>query len=258
MQSSLLYALSCTRCRCGARSSFLLRILRSGLQRVDLDRIEYSYTFDVMLLLLPGHDLDGFPRVLGPVDGGPREGAQATLKQDYTFVFDARSAEQELVVKLYMEYLWLSEVDRKSFCCRFLSMSSAVTNAPPLLRRRPAASPSPPRIRQPKRAAHLGRPHPPHCARFRTQVHSRRSGDPVAIQTPRGARDGGGGHLLCVRPREGARARRGLAGRARRGRVAETVAGQDGEAGVRACRVSLLSTPSSMSSLARRSRLCRP
>jgi hypothetical protein len=56
-----------------------LRILRSGLERVDLDNIEYSYTFDVMLLLLPGHDLDGFPRVPGAVDGGSREGAQARL-----------------------------------------------------------------------------------------------------------------------------------------------------------------------------------
>jgi hypothetical protein len=46
------------------------------------------------------------------------EGQEKALKQDYPLVLDAHPAAEEQVVKLYLEYLWLPEVSRKSLCRR--------------------------------------------------------------------------------------------------------------------------------------------
>jgi hypothetical protein len=162
------------------------------------------------------------------VDGGSREDAQARLP----LVRDVRSAAQEQVVKVFMKRMWLPQAKRTALYSRPFSTSSAVacfTSSSPAS----GASSIPPSARTSKTPYSI-----PWSSRHRgarTSTAIRRSGDPGAGQAPRGARDGGGGHLLPVRPREVARARRGLTGRARRGRVAEGVAGQYGQAEVRTC-----------------------
>jgi hypothetical protein len=155
-----------------ARARLLVRLAYSHTARErdattsssNLDTSEPSYIFDAILFSRPGHVLNCFTRVLGFVDGGRREGAQARVSARSRCAPGGAGASGKALPEesvgpggtslVFLPSLPLNVFGSHSYPSAFLS---------------PASAP-PPRLRRPGRATRPIRPHPPHGMRVLSKV----------------------------------------------------------------------------------------